>query len=137
MHLSRILAIDYGKKRCGLAVTDPLKIIASSLETVETHKLWDYLKAYFQQEEVERVLIGMPYSLDGTDTHATPLVKEFIRLFIKRYPAIPIETMDESFTSKMAGRALVDSGISKKKRQEKGMLDKMAATIMLQEWLGK
>ena len=135
--MARVMCIDYGKKRCGIAVTDPLQIIASSLDTIYTSALFQFLKNYFLQEEVERVVVGLPFNLDGGDTHATPLVQEFIGAFAKKYPGIPVETMDEAFTSKMASRALVDSGVNKKKRQQKGMLDKMAATIMLQEWLEK
>jgi len=133
--MPRILAIDYGLKRTGLAVTDPLKIIASALTTVETPQLFNYLKDYFKREEVELILIGEPKNLDDTDTHATPLVKKAIERLKKEFPAIPVKTVDERFTSKMASRAMIDMGMKKKQRQEKGMVDQIAATMMLQEYM--
>ena len=133
--MPRILAIDYGLKRTGLAVSDPLKIIASALTTVETPQLFNYLKDYFIREEVELILIGEPKNLDDTDTHATPLVKKAIERLRKEFPAIPVKTVDERFTSKMASRAMVDMGMKKKQRQEKGIVDRIAATIMLQEYM--
>ena len=133
--MPRILSIDYGKKRTGLAVTDPLKIIASGLTTVETPKLAGWLKDYFAKESVELVIIGMPVNWDDTDTHATPLVKQFIKSFQKQFPAIPIREVDERFTSKMASRAMIDMGLKKKQRQNKSLVDEIAATIMLQEYL--
>jgi putative Holliday junction resolvase len=133
--MPRIVAIDYGLKRTGLAVTDPLKIIASALTTVETPQLFNYLKDYFKREEVELILIGEPKNLDDTDTHATPLVKKAIERLKKEFPAIPVKTVDERFTSKMASRAMIDMGMKKKQRQEKGMVDQIAATMMLQEYM--
>jgi len=133
--MPRILAIDYGLKRTGLAVTDPLKIIASALTTVETPQLFNYLKDYFKREEVELILIGEPKNLDDSDTHATPLVKKAIERLRKEFPAIPVKTVDERFTSKMASRAMIDMGMKKKQRQEKGMVDQIAATMMLQEYM--
>lgn len=135
--LSRILSIDYGGKRTGLAVTDPLKIIATALCTIETHKLMAYLKDYFAKEAVEKVIIGMPVNWDDTATHATPLVKGFIRQFQKQFPALPIEEVDERYTSKLASQAMLQMGLKKKQRQEKGRIDQIAATIMLQEYLAK
>jgi putative holliday junction resolvase len=135
--MSRILSIDYGKKRTGIAVTDPLRIIATGLCTVETHKLMPFLKEYFLKENVEQVIVGMPVNWDDTDTHATPLVKEFIRIFKKNFPSIPIQEVDERFTSKMASQAMIDMGMKKKQRQNKAMVDEIAATIMLQEYLGR
>lgn len=133
--MARIMAIDYGKKRTGIAVTDPLQIIATGLTTVDSHQLRPWLKDYFSRETVERVIIGMPVALDGTDTDATKPVKDFMRLFRKDHPAIPLETVDERYTSKMAMQALIDSGVKKKDRRQKGLVDEMAATIMLQEYL--
>lgn len=133
--MSRILAIDYGKKRTGLAVTDPLRIIATGLTTVETPKLFEFLKDYFAGETVEKVIVGMPVNWDDTDTHATPFVQQFIRDFIKRYPQIPVIEVDERFTSKLASRAMLEMGMKKKQRQNKAMVDEIAATIMLQEYL--
>lgn len=133
--MGRILSIDYGGKRTGLAVTDPLKIIASGLCTVETQKLVAFLKNYFSKEEVELVIIGMPLNWDDTATHATPLVQKFIKEFQKNFPSISIKEVDERFTSKLASQAMLQMGLKKKQRQNKAMLDEIAATIMLQEYL--
>jgi len=133
--MPRILCIDYGAKRTGLAVTDPLKIIASALTTVETKELINYLKKYFQEEQVELILIGEPKNWDDSDTHATPLLKAFITRLLKEFPAIPVKTVDERYTSKMASQAMVQMGMKKKDRQVKGNIDQIAATIMLQEYL--
>lgn len=133
--MPRILSIDYGKKRTGIAVTDPMKIIATGLTTVDTQELMPFLKKYFAQEAVEGVIIGMPYNMDESDTHATPLVKQFIGGFKKNFPAIPITEVDERFTSKMASRAMLDMGMKKKQRRNKALVDEIAATMMLQEFL--
>ena len=133
--MSRIICIDYGGKRTGLAVTDPLQIIATALTTVETKELFPFLKKYFQQEEVELILIGEPLNLDDSPTHATALVKQAIIRLKKEFPAIPIQPVDERYTSKMASRAMVEMGMKKKDRQVKGNIDQIAATIMLQEYL--
>jgi putative holliday junction resolvase len=135
--MGRILSIDYGKKRTGLAVTDPLKIIATGLTTVETPKLIQFLKDYISKEGVEEVIIGMPTNMDDSDTHATPLVKQFIVQFKKVFPSLPITEVDERFTSKMASRAMLDMGLKKKQRQNKALKDEIAATIMLQEYMNK
>ncbi len=133
--MSRVICIDYGGKRTGLAVTDPLKIIATALTTVDTKELIPFLKTYFQQQEVELIIIGEPLNLDNSDTHATPLVKEAIKKLKKEFPTMAIQTMDERFTSKMASRAMIDMGMKKKDRQKKGNIDQIAAAIMLQEYL--
>jgi putative Holliday junction resolvase len=133
--LSRILCIDYGGKRTGLAVTDPLKIIARSLTTVETRELIPFLKKYFQQEQVELILIGEPKNWDDSDTHATPLVSQAIVKLQKEFPNIPIKKVDERYTSKLAVQAMVAMGMKKKDRQKKSNVDQIAATIMLQEYL--
>lgn len=135
--MGRILSIDYGKKRTGLAVTDPLKIIATGLTTVETPKLMAYLKDYFLREGVEEVIIGMPTNLDDSDTHATPLVKSFIGQFRKAFPSLPISEVDERFTSKMASHAMLQMGLKKKQRQNKALVDEIAATILLQEYMNR
>lgn len=135
--MGRILAIDYGGKRTGLAVTDPLKIIANALTTVDTPKLMTYLKDYVAKEPVERIIIGMPVNWDDTETHATPLVKKFITELHKSFPAIPVEEVDERFTSKMASQAILEMGLKKKQRQDKKMVDQIAAAIMLQEYLNR
>lgn len=133
--MGRILSIDYGGKRTGLAVTDPLKIIATGLCTVETPKLTAFLKDYFLKEQVELVIIGMPVNWDDSATHATPLVQKFIKEFQKNFPSIPIREVDERFTSKLASQAMLQMGLKKKQRQNKAMIDEIAATIMLQEYL--
>ena len=133
--MPRILSIDYGLKRTGLAVTDPLKIIATGLTTVESKQLISFLKNYFGKEEVELIIIGEPKNLDDTDTHATPLVKKIIKELQKNFPLIPVQTVDERYTSKMAGRAMIEMGLKKKQRQNKALKDEIAATIMLQEYL--
>ena len=133
--MARILSIDYGGKRTGLAVTDPFKIIATGLQTVETPKLVSFLKNYFSKEQVELVIIGMPVNWDDTATHATPLVQKFIKEFQKNFPSIPIKEVVERFTSKLASQAMLQMGLKKKQRQNKAMLDEIAATIMLQEYL--
>jgi putative holliday junction resolvase len=133
--MPRILALDYGMKRTGIAVTDPLKIIAKGLTTVESYKLINFLKEYFKKESVELILIGEPKNLDDSDTHATPFVKQAIEKIKKEFPAMPIKLVDERFTSKMASRAMVDMGMKKKQRQNKAIIDEIAATILLQEYL--
>lgn len=135
--MPRILSIDYGSKRTGLAVTDPLKIIASGLTGIHTKDLENYLADYFKKEEVELVIIGHPTNWDDSDTHATPLVRAFINRFRKVFPRMPIEKVDERLTSKMAVQSMVESGIKKKNRQNKNLIDEIAATIMLQEYLQK
>ena len=133
--MPRIIAIDYGLKRTGLAVTDPLKIIASGLTTIESRELVPFLKDYFSREEVELIVIGEPRNLDDSDTHATSLVKKVIKDLEKKFPTIPIQTVDERFTSKMASRAMIEMGLKKKQRRNKALIDEIAATIILQEYL--
>lgn len=134
--MGRILCIDYGAKRTGLAITDPLQIIASGLGTVDTPKLLPFLKSYFAVESVEKVLIGYPTNLDDSPTHATPLVNAFIKRLNKEFPSLPVLKVDERFTSKMASRAMVEMGMKKKDRQNKRNIDEIAAIMMLQEYLG-
>ena len=133
--MPRILCIDYGKKRTGIAVTDPLQIIATGLTTVDSRELISFLKNYFRQEEVELIVIGEPKNLDDSDTHATPLVKEIIKKLEKEFPKVPIEKVDERFTSKLAKQAMLDMGMKKKDRRNKRTVDEIAATIMLQEFM--
>ncbi|MEY4629247.1 MAG: hypothetical protein RLZZ595_1573 [Bacteroidota bacterium] len=133
--MARILALDYGKKRTGIAVTDPLQIIASGLTTVDTQQLFDFLKAYIGKEEVEKIIIGLPYQLDGSPTDATASVLHCIRRLKNCFPTIPIVSVDEQFSSKMATRAMIDMGMKKKDRQKKGMVDEIAATLLLQEFM--
>ena len=133
--MGRIMAIDYGKKRSGIAVTDPFQMIATGLTTVDSQDLRKWLKAYFEKEPVDEVIIGLPFALDGSDTDGTKPVKDFVRLFKKDNPGMPIVTVDEQFTSKLAAQTLVNSGLKKKDRQNKKLLDEVAATIMLQDYL--
>lgn len=133
--MARIICIDYGGKRTGIAITDPLQIIATGLTTIDTPKLIPFLKDYFAKEPVERILIGMPLNLDDTPTHATPLVKQAIQLLQKNFPNIPIEEWDERFSSKMAKQAMLDMGMKKKQRRDKKLVDEIAATILLQEYM--
>jgi putative Holliday junction resolvase len=133
--MPRILAIDYGGKRTGIAVTDPLQIIATGLTTIESKELIPFLKTYLQQEEVELIIIGLPKNWDETDTHGTPLVKAAIKKIQKEFPAVPLKTVDERYTSKMAKDAMLEMGMKKKDRRVKGNVDVIAATIILQEYL--
>ena len=135
--MGRIIALDYGKKRTGIAVTDPLQIIATGLTTVETQTLFDFLKQYISTEVVEKILIGDPLNLDGTETDSTAAVKHCIRRLKNTFPNIPIVTIDERYTSKIASKAMVEMGMKKKERQKKGIIDEVAATMMLQEYLGE
>lgn len=133
--MGRILAIDYGSKRVGLAVTDPLKIIASALDTIHSKDVLEFLKAYVAREEVEAMVVGMPVNLDGEDTNNTPQVKGFVKGLKKAFPDMPIHLHDERFTSSMAMSAMITSGYSKKDRREKGNIDKISATIILQSFM--
>ncbi len=133
--MPRILAIDYGLKRTGIAVTDPLQIIASGLTTIESSQLVPFLKDYFAKEEVERIVIGEPKNLDDSDTHATEPVRRIIKKLNNEFPAIPLITVDERYTSRMAKQAMLDMGMKKKQRQNKATVDQIAATIILQEYL--
>ncbi len=135
INMPRILAIDYGLKRTGIAVTDPLKIIATALTTVESPKLIQFLKDYFKKEAVELIVIGEPKNWDESDTHATPLVKKLVEKLKKEFPHIPLKLVDERYTSKMAGDAIIEMGIKKKDRRDKSLVDKVAATIILQEYM--
>jgi putative Holliday junction resolvase len=135
--MGRIIALDYGKKRTGIAVTDPLKLIATGLATVDTQTLFDFLKKYVACEDVEKIIIGEPFNLDGSETDSTAAVQHCNRRLKNTFPDIPIETVDERFSSKMASRAMVEMGMKKKNRQKKGIIDEVAATMMLQEYLGK
>ena len=133
--MARIICIDYGGKRCGLAVTDPLQIIATALTTVDTKDLFTFLADYFKKEPVELILIGEPLNLDNTPTDATPLVKKAIIDLGKKFPTIPIQTVDERYISKNAVRAMVERGMKKIDRRDKKTIDRVAATMLLQEYL--
>ncbi len=133
--MPRILAIDYGAKRTGLAVTDPLKIIASSLRTEPTETLLPFLKDYLSREEVETIVVGQPFRLDGRPSDIEQEILKFIDKLKKQHPAIPIERIDETYTSKIASQTLIASGVKKKKRRDKGLLDSISATLILQDYL--
>lgn len=133
--MARILSIDYGAKRTGLAVTDPLQIIATGLTTVETPKLFKFLRDYIAKEPVELIIMGEPKNWDDTDTHATPLVKKAVERLKREFPTIPVKMWDERYTSKMASQAMIEMGLKKKQRQNKALVDEIAATIILQEYL--
>jgi putative holliday junction resolvase len=133
--MPRIVAIDYGNKRVGLAVTDPLQMIASPLETVHSKDILEFLKNYVSVEEVEAFVLGMPVNLDGSETDATPHVRGFSRQLKKEFPEIPVHLHDERFTSKMAFQAMIAGGMSKKDRREKGNIDKVSAAIILQSFM--
>lgn len=133
--MARILSIDYGKKRVGLAVTDPGQIIATRLTTVPTHTLWDFLKEYFGKEQVECVVVGYPRQMNNEASEAVRYINPFLKKFQKTYPDIQLELYDERFTSKMAFQTMIDAGLKKKQRQDKAMVDGVSATIILQNYL--
>ncbi|WP_159520165.1 Holliday junction resolvase RuvX [Sunxiuqinia indica] len=133
--MGRILAIDYGRKRVGLAVTDPMQLIASKLTTVRSHDIFDFLKDYFQKEQVEKVIIGYPLQMNNEPSEAVLYINPFLKRFQKLYPDMPIEQVDERFTSKMAFQTMIDAGLKKKDRQNKGTIDAVSATIILQSYM--
>jgi putative holliday junction resolvase len=134
--MPRILAIDYGKKRTGIAVTDPMQIIATGLTTIDSHELIPFLKKYFENEVVELIIIGLPKNLDDSDTHGTEPAKKVIERLKKAFPQMPVKEVDERYTSKMAKSAMIEMGMKKKDRQVKGNVDVIAAAIILQEYMG-
>ncbi len=133
--MARILSIDYGTKRIGLAVTDPMQIIANGLDTVHIKDLHAYLKNYLTKEKVETIVLGWPKNLDNSDSASLKYVQEFYHWLLKNFPDIPVFKMDERFTSVLAQKAILESGIGKKARQNKGLVDKVSATILLQNYL--
>lgn len=135
--MGRIVAIDYGRKRTGLAVTDPLRIIATALETVPTNELLAFLRAYAQKETVDEFVIGMPKTLRNEDSENAPFVREFITLLKTSFPGKPVYEADERFTSAIAQRAMIDGGMKKKDRQVKGNVDKISAVLILQTYMEK
>ena len=133
--MPRILAIDYGQKRIGVAVTDPLQLIANGLTTVETPKIYSFLAEYFAKEEVETIVVGYPKTLQNEPAEVTKYINTFVGKLRKLYPDKKIELIDERFTSKMAFQTMIDSGINKKARQNKALIDQISATIILQNYL--
>ena len=133
--MARILSIDYGKKRTGLAVTDPLQIIAGGLATVATSELFDYLKAYIAREQVEMIVIGEPRQPNGEPSENLARVQQFVNRWRKAVPEVPILYYDERFTSVLAHQAMLDGGLKKKARQNKGLVDEISATIILEDYM--
>lgn len=133
--MARILSIDYGKKRTGIAVTDPLQIIAGGLVTVSTSNLFDWLKSYLEKEPVERIVIGEPRQPNGLPSENLPRVMQFVNRWRKAMPQVPIELYDERFTSVIAHRAMIDGGLHRKARQDKALVDEISATILLEDYL--
>ncbi len=133
--MARILAIDFGKKRVGLAVTDPAKIIATRLTTVPSNQIWDYLEEYFRKEMVEAVVVGYPRQLNNEASEAVRYINPFLRKFQQKYPEMRLELADERFTSKLAFQTMIDGGLKKEKRQDKALIDGISATIILQTFL--
>lgn len=133
--MARIMGIDYGTKRTGIAVTDPLQIIASGLTTIPTHELFDFLAEYFQQEEVEKVVVGEPMHKDGNPAQIAHMVVGFVRKLKKQFPQIEVVTHDERGTSVLAKEIILQSGLKQKKRRDKTLVDKIAAALILEDYL--
>lgn len=129
------MAFDYGVKRCGIAITDDLKIIASGLTTVESKQLFAFLQEYLKKETVECFVVGLPKQMNGLPSESTPIIEEFVEKLSKTHPKIPIYRVDERFTSKMAFNTMIDSGLGKKKRQNKALVDEISATLILQNYM--
>jgi len=135
--LARILALDFGKVRTGIAVTDELQLIASGLTTVETKGLMSFLKDYTQKESVERFVVGLPKQMDNTASESEVHIQDFLNKLKAKFPTIPVERQDERFTSKMAVQSMLDSGMKKKKRRDKALVDEISATLILQAYLNR
>ena len=133
--MPRILAIDYGLKRSGIAITDPLRLIASGLTTVETSKLILFLSEYFAKEEVDLIVVGLPKQMDNSASESEPAILKFIESLDRNFVGLKVVRYDERFTSKMASQAMISGGVKKSKRREKGMLDKISATFILQGFM--
>lgn len=135
MKLGRILAIDYGRKRVGIAVTDPLQLIATGLCTVSASEIEKFLKDYFAKESVERIVVGLPKQMDNTNSESMVYIKPFLARLAKLFPQMPVEAYDERFTSKLAQRAIIDAGVKKMDRRDKSLVDMVSATIILQSYM--
>nr|WP_297783326.1 Holliday junction resolvase RuvX [uncultured Allomuricauda sp.] len=135
--MARILALDFGKVRTGIAVTDELQLIASGLTTVDTKDLLSFLKEYTEKEDVERFVVGLPKQMDNTASESEVLIQDFLKKLKAKLPSIPVERQDERFTSKMAVQTMLDSGIKKKKRRDKALVDEISATLILQAYLNR
>ncbi len=135
--LGRVLALDYGKKRTGIAVTDALQMIASGLTTVDTHQLLGFLTTYLEEETVVCFVVGLPKQMDNTPSESEALIQPFLKRLAKTFPAIPIERQDERFTSKMAKQSMLMGGAKKKQRRNKALVDEISATLILQAYLNR
>lgn len=135
LRMGRILSIDYGRKRSGVAVTDVLQLIANGLTTVPTHELFDFIASYLQKEPVERIVIGLPKRMDNTYSENMRNIEPFVKRLQKAYPDLPIEYFDERFTSVLAHQTMIDGGLKKKDRQNKALVDEISATIILQSYM--
>lgn len=135
--MARILALDYGKVRTGIAVTDELQLIASGLTTVETKELIPFLDDYLKKESVERIVVGLPKQMDNTVSESEAPIQEFLKKLEAKFPSMPLERQDERFTSKMAFQSMLDSGMKKKKRRDKALVDEISATLILQAYLNR
>jgi putative Holliday junction resolvase len=133
--MPRIISLDYGLRRTGIAVTDPLQLIATGLTTVSSPDLIAFLRDYFRRETVESILVGYPLNLDHSETDASRPVQELIRTLKKEFPQLPVQLMDERFTSRIASRSMIEMGLKKKQRRNKKLIDEIAATILLQDYL--
>ena len=133
--MGRILAIDYGRKRCGIAVTDTLQLIATGLKTVPAAELMDFLKQYTQKEQVDMFVVGYAKHLDATDSESMQYIRPFVKKLGEEFPQTPVEMIDERFTSKIAFQAMIDGGLKKKQRQDKALIDTVSATIILQSYM--
>ncbi len=135
--MGRIVALDYGQKRTGIAVTDPLKLIASGLTTVSTPSLITFLKHYNTQESIDLFVVGEPKQMNNTPSESEALIQPFLTILATEFPSVPIQRVDERFTSKIALRTMIDGGIPKKKRQDKALIDEISATLILQSYLNQ
>lgn len=135
--MPRIMAFDYGRKRVGVAVTDPQKIIASALDTIDTKAIFSFIQQYLSKEAVETFVVGIPYNFGHAENEVMPYIRTFINELRNKYPAVPVHELDERFTSKMASAVILQSGVNRKARQEKGTVDKVSAAILLQSFMEK
>lgn len=135
--MARVLALDFGKVRTGIAVTDELQLIASGLTTVDTKDLLKFLEEYIKKESVERFVVGLPKQMDNTASESEALIQDFLKQLSAKFPAMPVERQDERFTSKMAFQSMLDSGMKKKKRRDKALVDEISATLILQAYLNR
>ena len=133
--MGRILAIDYGNKRVGLAVTDPLKIVANALDTVPAHEILNYLTAYTAREQVEKFVVGLPKQMNGSNSESMKYIEPFVKKLKEKFPEIEVQFVDERFTSVLAHRTMLEGGLKKKDRQDKALVDRISATIILQSYL--